>query len=220
MEGAETPDWLQDALRGAAAGAATGTLGAPVDLAAMLLRPLGYGHPMPAGGSEWWRQLFQNHGFYQPRTGSVAETVGETVGSLLAPGPDASALSHGIGLGLPLFMGVFSRAQKPAVLDLHMPSWRKGAPEMSFSVEKNPRRSTLEKLARGGSFRALRDPATGDIYAWPANEALHADVAQKLGLDFRTRNEVLKNSFLYSKEQLEEAKHAKDLDDLVKAFGG
>jgi hypothetical protein len=58
---------------------------------------------------------------------------------------------------------------------------------MSSEIVKNPGRSALLKLAkRDGSFRAVRDPATGDLYAWPASAASHAEMAAKLSLDFRT----------------------------------
>lgn len=53
---------------------------------------------------------------------------------------------------------------------------------MTPRVVKNARRGDLLKLAKeGGSFRALRDPATGDIYAWPANDALHIDLVKAFG---------------------------------------
>ena len=115
VRGAETPPWLLDALRGAAIGAATGTLGAPVDLAALPLRLFGYDNPEPVGGSEWWRKTLEGAGFYPPRSGSTAETVGEVVGSLAAPGPDVGPLLHGMGLGAPLLVGALKSADKTRV---------------------------------------------------------------------------------------------------------
>ncbi len=92
---------------------------------------------------------------------------------------------------------------------------------MTFEVAKNPRRGKLMEMARNGeSFRAIRDPATGDSYAWPASEAMHIDMAQKLGFDFKSRRELQRNSYLFDRAQLEDAKGARDLDDLLKMIEG
>ena len=104
------PIGLGDFARGAVEGAATGVLGAPVDLAALLLSFGGYRHPAPVGGSQWWRDRVQDAGVYGPRTGSVAESAGEIIGSLAAPGPDAVPLSHvlgGLGLGVKAYHATF-----------------------------------------------------------------------------------------------------------------
>ena len=91
---------------------------------------------------------------------------------------------------------------------------------MAFSLTTNPRRSDLLRMSRHTeSFRAIRDPQTGDIHAWPANEARHVDVANSLGLNFRMREDLQRNSFLFSRAQLEQAEGARDLADLVKMIG-
>ena len=92
---------------------------------------------------------------------------------------------------------------------------------MTFSLTTNPTRSDLLRMSRDTeSFRAIRDPQSGDIHAWPASEARHIDVVNSLGLDFRTKTELQKNSFLFSRAQLEAAEGAHDLDELVKMMGG
>lgn len=56
--------------RGAAA-----ALGAPVDLAAAALRPLGYQHPAPVGGSEWIGQKMEAAGMVTPERRPAAEAM-------------------------------------------------------------------------------------------------------------------------------------------------
>jgi hypothetical protein len=57
-------------------------LGAPVDLAAAALRPLGYQHPAPVGGSEWIGQGMEAAGFVTPERRPAAEALA----SLAVPG--------------------------------------------------------------------------------------------------------------------------------------
>lgn len=84
-------------------------------------------------------------------------------------------------------------------------------------VLKNPSRADLLALTQESAwFRALRDPITGDIYAWPGNEAMHAEMAQRLGLDFKTLPELKRHSFLLWRRQIEETPKAGDLNDLVR----
>ena len=92
---------------------------------------------------------------------------------------------------------------------------------MPVAVQKNPPRDVLLEITKDQpSFRALRDPTTDDIYAWPASDALHVDMVNKLGLDFTTRDQLARSSYLFSREQVEQAPEARDLDDLVKIIGG
>lgn len=63
--------------RGAAA-----ALGAPVDLATAALRPLGYQHPAPVGGSEWIGQGMQAAGMVT----SERRPAAEALASLAVPG--------------------------------------------------------------------------------------------------------------------------------------
>jgi hypothetical protein len=104
-------DWRSlsyDALRGGIEGATTGALGGPVDLATMVLRPLGYDVEKPAGGSEWWRDKFQSLGMYGKRTGSAGEQVGEMVGAIAAPGPDPLQYASLGMMGVPMMAAMFA----------------------------------------------------------------------------------------------------------------
>lgn len=61
---------------------AANLLGGPVDLAALALRPLGYQHPAPVGGSEWIGQGMEAVGFVTPERRPAAEAMA----TLAAPG--------------------------------------------------------------------------------------------------------------------------------------
>ncbi len=61
---------------------AANVLGGPVDLAALALRPLGYQHPAPLGGSEWIGQGMESAGMVSPERRPAAEAMA----TLIAPG--------------------------------------------------------------------------------------------------------------------------------------
>lgn len=61
---------------------AANILGGPVDLAALALRPLGYQHPAPVGGSEWIGQGMEFAGAITPERRPAAEVMA----TLAAPG--------------------------------------------------------------------------------------------------------------------------------------
>lgn len=58
-----------------------GLLGGPVDVAALALKPLGYSHPAPIGGSEWIGNLMEQAGMVSPERRPTAEFLA----SLLTP---------------------------------------------------------------------------------------------------------------------------------------
>lgn len=60
-----------------------GAVGAPVDLATLLLRPFGYSVNAPVGGSEWIGQKLQQAGLVSENRNPIAELIG----SALVPGP-------------------------------------------------------------------------------------------------------------------------------------
>jgi len=66
--------------------------------------------------------------------------------------------------------------------------------ELRAAVKNNPQRQV----------RMLRDPNTGDVYAWEAAEAMHVDVADTLDLPFRNRAELQANSYLFGPDEVEE----------------
>lgn len=61
---------------------AANILGGPVDLAALALRPLGYQHPAPVGGSEWIGQGMEAAGVVTPERRPAAEAMA----TLVSPG--------------------------------------------------------------------------------------------------------------------------------------
>jgi len=63
-----------------------GTLGAPVDLATMALRPFGYKEEKPTGGSEWIGQKMQDLGLVTPKRRPVAETLTQLAPSIVTGG--------------------------------------------------------------------------------------------------------------------------------------
>lgn len=83
---------------------AAGVLGGPVDLTAAALRPLGYQHPQPVGGSEWLGQKMEQTGAVTPERRPAAELLG----SLAGPGAAAKAAT---GLGFAAAMSAEGRAR-------------------------------------------------------------------------------------------------------------
>ncbi|MFO1071162.1 MAG: helix-turn-helix domain-containing protein [Geminicoccaceae bacterium] len=60
-----------------------------------------------------------------------------------------------------------------------------------------------------------RDPS---LFAWPANAARHAEAALRLSLEFRTRQDIQRHSFVIGHAQLE-AIEADDLAGVIGAIG-
>lgn len=56
-------------------GIVAGLLGAPVDLTAAVMRPFGYSHPSPVGGSEWIGNKLQQAGMVSPNRNALAESL-------------------------------------------------------------------------------------------------------------------------------------------------
>jgi hypothetical protein len=67
-------------------------LGAPVDIATMVMRPFGYDVEKPVGGSDWFIEQAAKRGLAQPSTGSGAELLGRIVGGVATP-----AAARGVG---------------------------------------------------------------------------------------------------------------------------
>jgi hypothetical protein len=85
----------RDILKGGLLGLTTDTLGAPVDLAAMLMRPMGYNVENPVMGSDWLANKLSS----QPTTG--AGQAARVAGGLLSPDPmDAVKLAGLLGAGI------------------------------------------------------------------------------------------------------------------------
>lgn len=80
------PQFLQDMKRGVLdsvnRGAVASTIGGPVDLATMALRPLGYNVEKPIGGSEWVGDKMQQLGLL----GDTRNPIAEALASVAVPG--------------------------------------------------------------------------------------------------------------------------------------
>lgn len=97
----EDPQFRADVGRGlldVANRGVAGLMGGPVDVAALALRPFGYQHPAPVGGSEWIGNLMEQAGMVSPERRPTAEFLA----SLLTPsvgtgGAKALGLLSGMG---------------------------------------------------------------------------------------------------------------------------
>lgn len=92
---------------------------------------------------------------------------------------------------------------------------------IDMPVSVNPSRSMIQReLAQAphGDVRALRAP-NGDVYLWPANEAMHVDIADTFDLPFKTRQELQKASYLFNKADVDKLDRFKNFDDLISKLG-
>ena len=88
---------------------------------------------------------------------------------------------------------------------------------IDMPVSVNPSKSMiLRELAQAphGDVRALRAP-NGDIFMWPANEAMHIDIAETFDLPFGTRQALQQSSYLINKRDVEAVGRFANFDDLV-----
>jgi hypothetical protein len=88
---------------------------------------------------------------------------------------------------------------------------------MDMPITVNPSKSMIRReLAQAphGDVRALRAPS-GDVYMWPANEALHVDIADNFDLPFKTRQHLQQNSYLFNGADVEKLGGFSNFDDLI-----
>ena len=88
---------------------------------------------------------------------------------------------------------------------------------IDMPITVNPGRSAITRAlseAPHGDVRALKAPS-GDVYMWPANEAMHVDIANTFDLPFKTRQELQKNSYLFNKRDVDKLGPYKNFDELV-----
>jgi hypothetical protein len=91
---------------------------------------------------------------------------------------------------------------------------------VDMPITVNPtRRDILSALADAphGDVRALKTPA-GDVYMWPANEALHRDIAMSFDLPFKTRQDLQRASYLVRRKDVEHLPF-KSFDELIGLLG-
>jgi hypothetical protein len=84
------PDVVKDIVRGVQY-TPFDVLGAPVDIATMVMRPLGYNVEKPVGGSDYFIDQAAKLGLFKPSTGSGAELLGRIAGGGATP-----ALARGV----------------------------------------------------------------------------------------------------------------------------
>ena len=92
---------------------------------------------------------------------------------------------------------------------------------IDMPIVVNPSRSHMQRLlaeAPHGDVRALKTPA-GDVYAWPANEAMHVDIASTFDLPFKTRQELQSASYLMNKKDVDALGKYSNFDELVAKLG-
>jgi hypothetical protein len=85
----------------------------------------------------------------------------------------------------------------------------------------NPSRSHIQRAlaeAPFGDVRALKAPS-GDVYLWPANEAMHRDIATAFDHPFKTRQDLQKSSYLFNKKDVDALGQFSGFDDLVRQLG-
>lgn len=88
---------------------------------------------------------------------------------------------------------------------------------IDMPVSVNPSRFMIQRelsTAPHGDVRALKAPS-GDVYMWPANEAMHVDIADNFDLPFKTRQDLQKASYLFNKKDVDALGKFSDFDDLV-----
>lgn len=92
---------------------------------------------------------------------------------------------------------------------------------IDMPITVNPSRGHIQReLAQAphGDVRALRAP-NGDVYMWPANEAMHVDIADNFDLPFKTRADLQKSSYLFNKKDVDALGKFSGFDDLVSRLG-
>ena len=92
---------------------------------------------------------------------------------------------------------------------------------IDMPIVVNPSRSHMQRLlaeAPHGDVRALKTPS-GDVYAWPANEAMHVDIASTFNLPFKTRQDLQSASYLMNKKDVDALGKYANFDELVAKLG-
>lgn len=116
--------------------------------------------------------------------GTKAATLGGSMLAALAGTAIASKASKGTRLSE---LAMAMPSQRGYIGDIPAPAWNQG--RVSVPVGENPTPSEIRELLRDkqaksayNTLRTLTDKRTGNIYAWPADAALHQDVGAAYGL--------------------------------------
>lgn len=101
-------------------GVVGGLLGAPVDLATMALRPLGYNFEAPVGGSEWIGKKMQDAGLVSANRNPVAEALAAIAGPMAVQqaGPKLFAAEQAMAANMaaPAPLNAATRGQGGAIV--------------------------------------------------------------------------------------------------------
>ena len=92
---------------------------------------------------------------------------------------------------------------------------------ITMPITVNPSaRDIAKELANAphGDVRALKAP-NGDVYLWPANEAMHRDIASTFDMPFKTRQDLQKSSYLFNSKDVDALGGFKSFDDLITRLG-
>jgi hypothetical protein len=91
---------------------------------------------------------------------------------------------------------------------------------IDMPITVNPSRGDIQReLAKAphGDVRALRHP-DGSVYLWPANEAMHVDIASNFDMPFRTRADLQRSSYLINKSDADKLGKWSNFDDLIRGI--
>jgi hypothetical protein len=96
---------------------------------------------------------------------------------------DQLIVRRGIGLGPQELVLDPEQLKKPrGKIDAMYPAWGStdflpGATPRDFTIHKNPSPEEVERLKKRGDLRVLMNKEGTELYAWPADAALHPEVA-------------------------------------------
>ena len=152
--------------------------GAPVDLAAMLMRPFGYNVKQPVAGSEWIGAQMERAGLVSTARNPAAEMIS----AILVPGPDpgaAAMLASMPMLAKTVKLDDISQAARMADAG-YEGGWYRGGPEI-----KNNKKSgdwyTLHEQEAAGYAKRFGDAGDVREYALPSKGIL------KVGMGYSQR---------------------------------
>jgi hypothetical protein len=166
-----------------------GTLGAPVDIAAMLMRPFGYKEEKPFMGSEYIGQKMQEAGIVSPTRRPVAELLTGLAPSLITGGVGAARYGAGkVGELISTARGKPAAAEAERVRQAGFAELQPGIARTEqelAGIERQAGRTqqTIEQMQRQGAIRAQREgqqPLTAQQLAATQAAELRRPIAERV----------------------------------------
>lgn len=151
-------------------------------------------------------QRYINTGEYDPAP--IMQAASLAVGS---PGVPAGAL--GSSIGRVARIGQAARTER-----FNWPVRTEYGKVIDMPITVNPSRGDImRELANAphGDVRALRAP-DGKIYMWPANEAMHRDIATNFDLPFKTLKDLQSSSYLFNRADVDKLSKFSNFDEMIK----